>query len=92
MSIEVFLSLLEIFAGGVLLFVSIWSYLSFRLRTFKKPFAIIIIASVLIIHGGIFSVTGAPLLSKLWNSIALFLLSIAFALLITAARTIGIGR
>ncbi len=92
MNIEMFFGILECFAGVVLLFVSAWSYLSLRLRSFKRVFEIIIVASILIIHGGIFSITGVSLISNLCESIALFLLSIAFALLITAAKTIGIGR
>ncbi|HIQ49696.1 MAG TPA: hypothetical protein EYH56_00710 [Nanoarchaeota archaeon] len=83
---------LQLFSGGILLFISTWAFLSFKLKTFKTAFKISIIASVLMIHASIFNLFGNKILSSVFLSLSIFLLSISFALLINSAKNIGLGR
>ncbi len=92
MYLELFFLWVELFSGVILLFISTWAYLSFKLKTFKKAFKISIIASVILINASFFSLTGNELLSRIFVSVAIFLLSLSFAILINSARFIGLGR
>ncbi len=92
MNMEFFFLWIELFSGVILLFISTWAYLSFKLQSFKKAFKISIIASVILINASFFSLTGNELLPRVFVSIAVFLLSLSFAILINSARFIGLGR
>ena len=92
MSIEIFFTLLELFSGAILLCISIWAFLSFKLKSFKTAFEVCIISSIFLINAIFFSMAEIESVSKALFSIAIFLLSISFALLINAAKHIGLGR
>ena len=92
MVLDIFFMWIQLFSGVILLFTSTWVFLSFRLKSFKTPFKISMIASVLMIHASIFDFFGNEALSRIFISFSVFLLSISFALLISSAKNIGLGR
>jgi hypothetical protein len=91
--LEFFSLLVEFVSGTILLTISFWAFLSFKLRTYKYPFIPITISAYLMVNSSFLALMGTDrYISELLTSVAILLLAVGVYLMILASRMIGLGR
>ncbi len=93
MNVEVF-SLMVIFVSAViLLFVSFLAFLSLKLRRFKQPLILVMVAAICMTHASLMDLVGGErYLADLVLALSILLLAVAFYLITAFAREIGLAR